>query len=239
MKQFDRRARMNGGRPGMVGAIYVDEADLGEAAVQSFWSKVHSEIRSFACLKAIDLGRNDLTGIAAGGVALAQPTICRIAGQIVGKGASGSGGGCLLADTKPATGKGVSIWIRPASAKESVIFFGSGQVPRTGPQRSPPTSLARSHTPSSISRVSRPVNVFCWLGWKEPSSRRRSAAIEAAPDESTTASAPCPNFGLGRGIAQPRFSRARSAFVHANPPSATTTQTDGSSGISASSHDRH
>ena len=34
MKQRDRRARMNGGRPGMVGAIYVDEADLGEAAVQ-------------------------------------------------------------------------------------------------------------------------------------------------------------------------------------------------------------
>lgn len=106
----------------MVGAIYVDEAVLGEAAVQSYWSKVHSEIRSFACLKAIDLGSNNLTGIAAGGVALAQPTICRIAGQIVGEGASGSGGGgCLLAATKPATGKGVSIWIRPA---ESVILFG-------------------------------------------------------------------------------------------------------------------
>ena len=34
MKQLDRRARMNGGRPRMVGAIYVDEADLGEAAVR-------------------------------------------------------------------------------------------------------------------------------------------------------------------------------------------------------------
>lgn len=34
MKQRDRRARMNGGRPGMVGAIYVDEADLGEAAIR-------------------------------------------------------------------------------------------------------------------------------------------------------------------------------------------------------------
>lgn len=89
------RAGITGGRPGMVGAIYVDEAVLGEASVQSFWSKVHSEIRSFACLKAIDLGRNDLTGIAAGGVALAQPTICRIAGQTVGEGASGSGGGVV------------------------------------------------------------------------------------------------------------------------------------------------
>ena len=91
----------------MVGAIYVDEAVLGEAAVQSIWSKVHSEIRSFACLKAIDLGSNNLTGIAAGGVALAQPTICRIAGQIVGEAASGSGGGfvsLLLRNLRPESG---------------------------------------------------------------------------------------------------------------------------------------
>ena len=154
MKQCDRRARMNGGRPRMVVAIYVDEADLGEAAVRSFWSKVHSEIRSVAGLKAIALGRNYLTGIAAGGVALAQPTICRIAGQIVVEGASGSDGGLSLPATKPATGQGVSIWIRPASAKESVILFGSGQVPRTGPRPSPPSPAPtpRPASPASAGR---------------------------------------------------------------------------------------
>jgi len=35
MKQRDRRARMKGVRSSMVGAIYIDEADLGKAAIQS------------------------------------------------------------------------------------------------------------------------------------------------------------------------------------------------------------
>jgi hypothetical protein len=39
---------------------------------------------SFLRLEGNDLARNYLMGIAAGGVALAQPTACRIAGQIVG-----------------------------------------------------------------------------------------------------------------------------------------------------------
>ncbi len=32
------------------------------------------------------------------------------------------------------------------------------------------SSRARAITASSIDGVSRPVNVFCWLGWYEPSS---------------------------------------------------------------------
>ena len=33
----------------------------------------------------------------------------------------------------------------------------------------PASSTARSNTASSIGSVSLPVNVFCWLGWKQPS----------------------------------------------------------------------
>ena len=46
---------------------------------------------------------------------------------------------------------------------------------------------------SSIAGVSLPVNVFCWLGWKAPSSTYGPMR----------ASAPCPKRGRGRGIASP------------------------------------
>jgi putative Mg2+ transporter-C (MgtC) family protein len=36
------------------------------------------------------------------------------------------------------------------------------------PAQRPVNALARSHTASSISGVSLPVKVFCWLGWKLP-----------------------------------------------------------------------
>jgi hypothetical protein len=32
----------------------------------------------------------------------------------------------------------------------------------------PAISLARTNTASSMAGVSFPVNVFCWLGWKDP-----------------------------------------------------------------------
>ncbi len=48
-------------------------------------------------------------------------------------------------------------------------------------------SNARRSTSSSIAGVSRPVNVFCWLGWKHPSSGQRPGA-----------SAPWPKRGRGR-----------------------------------------
>ena len=48
-------------------------------------------------------------------------------------------------------------------------------------------SRARTRTSSSIAGVSLPVNVFCWLGWKQPSRR--------------PCSAPCPKRGRGRGTA--------------------------------------
>jgi hypothetical protein len=35
MKQRDRRAKMKGVRSSMIGASYMDEADLGKAAIQS------------------------------------------------------------------------------------------------------------------------------------------------------------------------------------------------------------
>ncbi len=63
---------------------------------------------------------------------------------------------------------------------------------------------ARSSTASSIAGVSRPVNVFCWLGWKQPTSvsaagRRLGAVAEARPR------APRP----GRARARRRPSRTR------------------------------
>ena len=54
---------------------------------------------------------------------------------------------------------------------------------------SEPTRRARVKTASSISRVSLPVNVFCWLGWNE----QRSVRPSASPT-----STPWPNFGRGR-----------------------------------------
>ena len=50
---------------------------------------------------------------------------------------------------------------------------------------------ARSRTASNIGGVRRPVNVFCWLGWYEPSRTYGP----------TRASAPWPNRGFGRGAA--------------------------------------
>src|SRR6185436_9210206 len=49
-------------------------------------------------------------------------------------------------------------------------------------------TIARRATASNITGVNRPVKVFCWLGWYEPTSRYGP----------TVACAPCPNRGLGR-----------------------------------------
>ena len=66
---------------------------------------------------------------------------------------------------------------------------------RAARELAPPASAAaRWNTASSIGRVSRPVNVFCWLGWYE----ERSTSPEAS-----RCSAPCPNDGLGRGDGEP------------------------------------
>ena len=57
------------------------------------------------------------------------------------------------------------------------------------------TSFARRRTASNIDGVSRPVNVFCWLGWYEPSRTYGP----------TPASARCPNRGFGlAGVADRR-----------------------------------
>ena len=55
----------------------------------------------------------------------------------------------------------------------------------------PASSAARRRTVSSIGGLRRPVNVFRWLGWNDP----------IRWYEPMTASAPCPNCGRGRGIA--------------------------------------
>ena len=55
-------------------------------------------------------------------------------------------------------------------------------------------SRAASNTSSSIAGVSLPVNVFCWLGWKQPSSG------SGRPRRS---SAPWPKRGRGRGAGRP------------------------------------
>ena len=66
---------------------------------------------------------------------------------------------------------------------------------------SPRASRARASTASIIASVSLPVNVFCWLGWKQPSS-------VYGP---TCASAPWPNRGFGRGTCDAELRAARAA----------------------------
>ncbi len=85
----------------------------------------------------------------------------------------------------------------------------------------PASSTARANTPSSMGGVSRPVNVFCWLGWNEHTSVR--------PLSSAT-STPCPN--RGRGVTP----RCRHAASYPNAPRHTTTRR---SLNSASSRDRN
>src|SRR6266508_575574 len=82
------------------------------------------------------------------------------------------------------------------------------------PSYVPASSRARARTSRSISAVRRPVNVFCWLGWYEPTSRYGP----------TWASAPCPNAGRGRA-GWPRVARARRAASQPNRPSGTMTDT--------------
>ncbi len=59
-------------------------------------------------------------------------------------------------------------------------------------------------TLASIAGVSRPVNVFCWLGWNEPTT-------VYGP---TRASTPCPNLGRGRGT---RVAEVAERTEHAVP----------------------
>ena len=61
------------------------------------------------------------------------------------------------------------------------------------------SSTARASTASSIVSVSRPVNVFCWLGWKQPRI--------VGPDVAT--SSPCAKRGRGRGSSTPSPRRVR------------------------------
>ena len=57
------------------------------------------------------------------------------------------------------------------------------------PAAPPASATARAKTASSIGSVSRPVNVFCWLGWNEHSS---------VGPPGTATSTPCPKRGRGR-----------------------------------------
>jgi hypothetical protein len=52
-----------------------------------------------------------------------------------------------------------------------------------------------------MSAVSFPVKVFCWLGWKQPTSTYGPTAASAA----------CPNRGLGDGMVSPVCPIARRA----------------------------
>ena len=71
---------------------------------------------------------------------------------------------------------------------------------------------ARAKTASSIGSVSLPVNVFCWLGWYEPSSAHSpTARLGTVPEASAS----------GVGIACPSSRSARRAPSQANAPSAT------------------
>ncbi len=74
------------------------------------------------------------------------------------------------------------------------------------------------NTASIIGSVSLPVNVFCWLGWKQPSS---------TGPPSTVCSAPWPNRGRGRSPSR------RHAASQANAPRHTITRGLSSSSSSA------
>ena len=74
--------------------------------------------------------------------------------------------------------------------------------PRRPIRRSP---RARSMTASNIAGVSRPVNVFCWLGGR----------TRAGTYRPIVASAPCPKRGLGRG---PRGRASRQRPQRRVPP---------------------
>ena len=102
---------------------------------------------------------------------------------------------------------------------------------RAARELAPPASAAaRWKTASSIGRVSRPVNVFCWLGWYEqrstsPDGSRCSAAVrEARP--------------RARHGAPARAPRRRGTPSCAIAPRATTTRTRVSSASSPSSQRR-
>ena len=66
-----------------------------------------------------------------------------------------------------------------------------------------------SSTASIIAGVSLPVNVFCWLGWKQPSSGHGSPSATDAVAELRL---------RARHRSPPSAARSRSALSHAKPP---------------------
>jgi hypothetical protein len=80
---------------------------------------------------------------------------------------------------------------------------------------------------SSIGGVSFPVNVFCWLGWKQPSSWR-----------SPTRRAPWVKRGRGLGMGSPDSARNRSAASHAKAPRQTITRACSSNASSRTANGR-
>ena len=82
-----------------------------------------------------------------------------------------------------------TTWSPESPAASSSSYRPSADRHRAQASASAITCVARVNTASNIDSVSFPVNVFCWLGWYEPSSRRPSGSA---------ASARCPKRGLGR-----------------------------------------
>ena len=72
------------------------------------------------------------------------------------------------------------------SDPSSTVPPGSG--PRSYARRQRPSDTACAITASNIGTVRRPVNVFCWLGWYDPTSRYGPTSYDT----------PCPNRGFGR-----------------------------------------
>ena len=87
------------------------------------------------------------------------------------------------------------------------------------------SSRARRSTASSIAAVSLPVNVFCWLGWKQPSSVHAARLAPRRRGRSAAAAA----------AARRPSARSRSAASQANAPRQTITRTRSSSASSRSS----
>ena len=63
----------------------------------------------------------------------------------------------------------VARWSAASRPAESELGVNAGSQAPASSSAPAATSFARRRTASNIGGVSRPVNVFCWLGWYEPS----------------------------------------------------------------------
>ena len=105
-----------------------------------------------------------------------------------------------------------------------------------GPSGRAARSRARVKTSSSIAGVSLPVNVFCWLGWKQPTSVNGPTAPRRRGRTAASAAARVPERGERPQRAVPRERPERDD--HAHVPSAAISRSRNGRHVSRSSRRR-